>query len=165
MRTNVDTEISKKIKMGFKINPSYNKSNMNQAGGYGGTIAHGIMNLPPNYRAYNDDKSYSYYSPYYTYGDGTFDYTPFNNPVARSLETEMIFDQIRLLSSAYISIDILKNLTFRSSISTDINSFSYNQFTPSTTGAPGTVWVNGSLSASRNINWVNENTTYLYAYI
>ena len=158
LRTNVDTEISKKIKIGFKINPSYNISNMNQAGGYGGTIAHGIMNLPPNYRAYNDEGGYEYYTPYYTYGDGTFDYIPFNNPVARSLETEMTFDQIRLLSSAYISIDILKDLTLRSSISTDINTFSYNQFTPSTTGAPGTVWVNGSLSASRNINWINENT-------
>ncbi len=165
LRTNVDTEISKKVKMGFKINPSYNKSNMNQAGGYGGTIAHGIMNLPPTYRAYKDDKSYEYYSPYYTYGDGTFDYSPFNNPVARSKETEMIFDQTRLLSSAYVSVDILEDLTFKSSISTDINSFSYNQYTPSTAGSPNTVWVNGSLSASRNINWVNENTlTYAHTF-
>lgn len=157
LRTNIDTEISKKIKMGFKINPSYNISNMNQAGGYGGTIAHGIMNLSPAYSAYNTDGTYSYYAPMFTYGDGTFDHSPFTNPVAKSLESEMKFDQIRLLSSAYVSVDIFKNLTLRSTISTDINSFSYNQFTPSTTGAPGTVSVNGSLSASRNINWVNEN--------
>jgi TonB-linked SusC/RagA family outer membrane protein len=158
LRTNVDTEISKRVKMGFKVNPSYNISNMNQAGGYGGTIAHGIMNLTPTYDAYNEDGTYSFYSPRYTYGDGTFTYGVFGNPVAKSLETDMVFDQIRLLSSAYISIDIMKNLVFKSTISTDINSFSLNQFTPSTTGAPGTVWVNGSLTSSRNMNWVNENT-------
>jgi len=160
LRTNVDAEITDKVKMGFKINPSYNISKMNQAGGYGGMVQ-SVLSMPPTYDAYNVDGTYAYYGPLYHYGDGTFDRNTYGsntgNPIAISKVSEKTFDQIRLMSSAYISIDIIKHLTFKSSISTDINVFSYNQFDPSTVSAPGIATISGSLSSSRNISWVNEN--------
>lgn len=162
LRSNVDAEVTDKIKIGFKINPSYNSSNIAQAGGYGGLIAHGVLNLAPTFDAYNTDGSYNFYAPMYTYGDGTFDHPlmasgGLGNPVVQAKEVEMKSDQIRLLSSVYLSAEIVRHLVFKTTVSADINQFAYNQFTPSTAGAPGNVWVNGSLSSSRNINWVNEN--------
>ncbi len=171
LRSNVDAEVTDKIKMGFKINPSFNSSNIAPAGGYGGVIAHGVLNLPPTFEPYNTDGSYNFYAPKYTYGDGTFDHPLMSsgglgNPVAQVKETEMKSEQIRLLSSVYLSAEIVKNLIFKTTASADINQFSYNQFTPSTAGAPGNVWVNGSLSSSRSINWVNENIlTYTNTFI
>ncbi len=156
LRTNVDSEVSDKVKVGFKINPSYSISHMNRAGGYGGQIQ-GILSTPPTYNVYNDDGSYNFYTPRYNYGDGTSDYSTFTNYVAVAKEASMLFEQIRLLSSAYLSVEILKHLTFKTSVNTDINQFSYNQFNPSTAYAPGIATISGSLTSTRNINWLNEN--------
>jgi TonB-linked SusC/RagA family outer membrane protein len=158
LRANVDATVNDRLKIGFKINPSYSTSNITQAGGYGGTIAHGILNLTPILSPYNADGTYNYTAPKYTYGDGTFDNPTFNNPIAQTLENDMLFEQVRLLSSVYATVEIVKNLIFKSSIGTDINSFAYTQFQPTTAGRPGTIDANGSLSGSRNMNWINENT-------
>ncbi len=158
LRTNVDADITKKIKMGFKINPSYSSSNMTQAGGYDGTIAHGILNLTPILSPYNADGTYNFTAPKYTYGDDTFDNPTFGNPIAKTLENDLIFDQIRLLSSVYVTVEFVKNLVFKSSIGTDINSFSLDQFTPTTAESnQAPLKQMGPETGSRNMNWINEN--------
>ncbi len=161
LRSNVDAEISDKIKIGFKVNPSYNVSTMGKIGGYDGAVQR-ILTLAPTFDAYNADGTYSYYGPTFNYGDGTQDKYTFNgdpggNPVVIANLSHKVFDQIRLLSSAYLSVDIIKHLTFRSSISTDVNVFSYNEFNPSNAQAPGYSAANGSLYSATNMSWVNEN--------
>ena len=161
MRANIDADISKKLRVGMRITPTFSNSNMDEAGGYGGTIAHGVLNRPPVFRAYNDDGTYNLTGVDYTFDDGTsqnWGYGWLGNPVAKAKEQTLNFQQFRTLASLYFEWDILKDLTFRSSISGDINYFNHHQFTPSTIGKPGTIWVYGYETHSRNINWVNENT-------
>ena len=158
LRANIDSDISDKVKIGLRMTPTYSKSNMTRATGYGGNIAHGIMNIAPIYKAYNDDGSYDFGPIPFTYGDGTSQQMYWGNPIAKAIEYDFMYEQYRLLTSVFASWEITKGLILKSSISADINYFSMNSFQPTTMGRPGTVKTRGDLTDSRNYNWVNENT-------
>ncbi len=138
---------------------------MTQAQGYGGTIAHGILQTPPSYSVYKEDGSYEFEAPVFHFDDGTSMQWQHRHPIAMAKEKQLDFRQFRVLASTYLAWDITDDLEFRTNLSTDINYFAQDQFTPSTSARPGTAWVYGNLTRSYNVNWVNENTlTYTKSF-
>lgn len=110
----------------------------------------------------------SIFSPYETNPDGTVK-TSFSGPGLFN-ETNWLLsltDQtndselFRLLSNAYIEIDFLKSLRFRSAISGELQNNKNRTFNPSYTGdiwsAPPNV-ANGSYFNSNASSWLTENT-------
>ncbi|MCD0490341.1 SusC/RagA family TonB-linked outer membrane protein [Pedobacter sp. MC2016-14] len=102
LRANIDHDLSKYIKVGVSLSPSYNLTNRlgsgtaSAIGGYGGAL---VSNLPI-YKVYNDDGTY---------------FNPWTNPVAyrdRSLYSSKQ-TRIQFPLSAYFEARLLPSLTFR----------------------------------------------------
>jgi TonB-linked SusC/RagA family outer membrane protein len=155
-RGNIDAKVSDRISIGFRLAPSYTINNIFSAGGIsdqGGTVV-AALSLPPIYPAYNADGSYA---TAYTlhYDNGSAQNINYYNPVAFAKGIDQVFKQFNTVGSFFTNINIVKNLTFRTSINADINTFSNDKFIPSFIGYNPSV---GSSFASTNLSWVNENT-------
>ncbi len=158
LRANVNTDISKKVRIGFNITPTYSVTKMSQASGWGGIISHGILSIPPSYSVYKEDGSYEFEPPSMTFEDGTSMKWYHRNPVAMAKENDLDLKQFRVLASTYLSWNITDDLVFKTSLSADINYMAQDRFYPTTSVRPGTGRTIGSAARSYNLNWVNENT-------
>lgn len=101
-KLNIDHDLSKKIRFGASITPSYNtenklgSSNTLNLGGYGGALSSNL----PIYPYYNSDGSY---------------FNPWTNPEAfkdRSLYNSLN-KRTRISGSAYLEVDVIKGLRFK----------------------------------------------------
>lgn len=155
-RLNVDAKVTDKIKVGFRVAPSYSNNRIATTGGIQdyGAVATTVMSVPGLYPARNADGTYAT-SYVLHYDDGTTQNINYNNALAFGEGIKNTMNQFSTVGSLFTTVDILKNLQFKTSINADVNTFNNNKFSPSF------ISVNPSFGrsyAATNVSWINENT-------
>ncbi len=158
-RSNVDAQLSSKIKVGMSISPSYTVEQRVLANGHwvNGAIINSALDIPPFVPVYKDDGTYFSMAAY----SGLYDAVDSSNPVANIYEVDNDVSTLRLLGNTYIQVDFLKNLQYRGSIGGDLVYFRQNQFRTSAIPLSGLAPPNvstGASSTDQNINWVTNHT-------
>jgi TonB-linked SusC/RagA family outer membrane protein len=155
-RLNVDAKVSDKIRVGARVAPSYTNNRISNAGGIegSGAVAVTALGLPGFYPARTADGSYSR-SYTLNFDDGTTQNIIYNNALAFAEGIQNTMNQFSTVGSLFTTIDVAKNLQFKTSVSADVNTFSNNRFTPSYVSVNPS---NGRSFSSANVSWINENT-------
>jgi TonB-linked SusC/RagA family outer membrane protein len=155
-RLNVDAKVSDKIRVGARVAPSYTNNRISNAGGIEGAagIAVTALGLPGFYPVRTADGAYSR-SFTLNFDDGTSQNITYNNALAFAEGIQNTMNQFSTVGSLFTTIDVAKNLQFKTSINADVNTFSNNRFTPSYVSVSPS---NGRSFSSANVSWINENT-------
>ena len=155
MRANIDANLSKAITVGLNIAPSFSIRNLVEAEGHfdQGIITQAYLNspLPTVYQA---DGSFT---PNVT-SPGIFNNA---NPVNMLVNTKRLANNFRSLANVYLGIEIIPNLTFRTTFNADIMFDTQDNFIPSFVGSfrnPPPVPARGNNYSARTFNWLTENT-------
>lgn len=148
-RSNLDINLSAKLKAGFRIN--YSRINQDNALTSFGANAFGTLPTQP---VYNDDGTYN--------GFNDVIGSPFNNPLANfELNTNETFTN-NLLATAYLEYKPAPAWTIRSTFSPEFNNVKRNRFNSSQ--LPGNLAIgvtDGGTASVRTVastGWNNENT-------
>ena len=159
-RSNVDAQVSPRIKVGMSISPSFTKERRVNSDGHwasNGVINAALSQVPivPIYQAdgiaYNSQASIA--APY--------DWAGVTNPVANITEADNHVNTLRLLGNTYLEVGIWKSLKYRGSVGGDITYLRQNQYRASTMPLNQLLPPNistGSSITSQNINWVTNHT-------
>lgn len=164
-RINLETKISKKIRFGVNLNPSYSRHNIVQTERNWwkeGVIQTALM-YHPNLEPRNPDGSLKLGEMILTNASGESVVAVIENPVALAELIDNTLDHTRLLGNAFTEIDIIEGLTFRSSLGLDINYLDRFNYRPKGLNWRGelapTTTINYAWSNSSNVfNWLSENT-------
>lgn len=161
-RINVDATVSKRIKVGINLAPSYTTTSVIPAEGDAGDdgIINNLFAYSPIYAVYKPDGSYT--------TQIRSDFSNAENPVNIAKSVTDKRSRIRLLGNIFADFEIIKGLNFRTSFGSDISSSRLTYFRPSTVGRGGTpapVAALGKSGSSQGVNWLNENTlTYVKSF-
>jgi TonB-linked SusC/RagA family outer membrane protein len=158
IRFNMDSRLSRKVRMGFTISPTYSKNTVlpveDQV--FGGGILGSALAMPPTVPVYNPDGSFTTLLSSSVYNVGTID-----NPVAMANQLKGGTSAFRILSGLFAEWEIVSGLKLKTSVGVDYYDDRYNSFWPSTLGRNGSippVISEGNASTTRNYVWLNENT-------
>jgi TonB-linked SusC/RagA family outer membrane protein len=154
-KLNLDQQLSSRFRTGTSLNLSRtlsnNSSRSEKGAGNSGTVLSALAQIP-TIPVRNADGSYAV---------NTFDRT-YSNPVGYLLESSNKATIYQAIGSVYGELDILKNLTLRSSAGLDFRSQIENEFL--TRDYPGTAQSqpetrgSGRTSTNQQIIWLQENT-------
>src|SRR5699024_777394 len=159
LRTNMDLELSSKIRLGLNLAPtlSFRQSDLTggtgrNGGGYGEALV--ASPIPP---VYNEDGSYN------AMIDGPGGIFAYPNPLMSLKELERGNREFRILTGLYAEVDLAKQLRLRSTFNVDWMDRERSGFRPSTLGRqninPPTI-PEGHFYRSSYLNWLNENTLH-----
>jgi len=161
LRANNLFKVSKNIKIGLNIAPTYNYDNTPASDGIfynGGGLINNALLTPPIIPIYNADGSLpiSVTTP----GVTTF---PTPDWVRSIQDTKSKTNTYRLLNNAFVTYEPIEGLVLKSSINVDLGSSAYNYFQPSTAGRafaaePSQLTANLSQTNSNYYSWLSENT-------
>ncbi|GAB2539306.1 SusC/RagA family TonB-linked outer membrane protein [Spirosoma aerophilum] len=156
-RANVDVK-SGRLTVGANLNPTYSYHDLIKAEGpYLGEGVIGLaLQMAPIFPVYNADGSYNFGNNGWGYGA-----TSILNPVAIANQVSDKLGQLRVLGNTYAQYEILKGLSYRLSLGTDINSFQRDYYRPSTLeirDRKGPSVPTGFSRAQNFVNWIVENT-------
>jgi TonB-linked SusC/RagA family outer membrane protein len=156
-KLNLDQQLSSRFRAGTSLNLSRtgnnNSTRSENGAGNSGTVLGALAQIPTIPVRYPDG----------TYAINSFDRT-FNNPVGNLLESSNKANIYQAIGNVYAELDILKNLTLRSTAGIDFRSQIENQFITRDypgTSAPGTAEANkgqGATSTNQQVIWLQENT-------
>lgn len=165
LRSNNEFKINKNIRVGINIAPTH------QIGNHDGSIldyrgSSSTDGLFSNFYAalvappiFSPEQRNPDGSKILTFsGPGLFNQPNWGTVFNETIELSKI---TRLLSNAFVEVGFLKNLKFKSAISTDIQSGNYRVFYPSNTGAifaPPPSQPTGIYTNSTYTSWLSENT-------
>lgn len=159
-RSNIDAQLSPKLKVGMSMSPSFTTERRVNSDGHwanNGVINAALSQAPiiSIYQAdgvtYNSQASIA----------GAYDWAGVTNPVANITELDNTANTLRLLGNAYAELAIWKSLKYRGSIGGDFNYFRQNQFQTSALPLNQLLPPNAnsaSSTTSQNINWVTSHT-------
>jgi TonB-linked SusC/RagA family outer membrane protein len=156
VRLNSDYKVNDKVTIGVNIAPSYATNEAPNADGniFGGGIIQSAIATSPLAPAINPDGSL----PLTATSTGLFPNPNWYNVVQLVKNSNRVG---RIISNAYGSLEILKDLNFKSSINIDYTNQQFNNFTPSTSGslfsAPP-VQTRASQLDNVFYSWLTENT-------
>jgi len=159
LRTNMDLELSSKIRLGLSLAPtlSFRQSDLTggtgrNGGGYGEALV--ASPIPP---VYNEDGSYN------AMIDGPGGIFAYPNPLMSLKELERGNREFRILTGLYAEVELAKQLRLRSTFNVDWMDRERTGFRPSTLGRqninPPTI-PQGYFYRSSYLNWLNENTLH-----
>ncbi len=156
VRLNSDYKVNDRVTIGVNVAPSYATNNTPNADGniFGGGIIQSAIATSPLAPAINPDGSL----PLTATSPGLFPNPNWYN-VAQIVKNNTRTG--RILSNAYGTLELLKGLSFKSSINIDYTNQQYNNFTPSTSGslfsAPP---IQTGATQQNNVfySWLTENT-------
>lgn len=155
LRSNIDAEISPRIKVGLTFQGAYTQSNDAQTEPTGNLSYTGVisaaLNYSPTFKMYNDDGSY-YKNQGQLNGLGA------DNPLALVYEFTNKNSLIRLLANSYVDIKIAEGLNLRSSLGADLQSSRLNYYVTRNAIVGASVQGSASVNTTQRINWLNENT-------
>ena len=155
LRINLTGNISPKLKIGLNLAPNYSFGHNGVTGGNDRNDAFGAWEVAnPIPSVYNSDGSFN--SMIGT--EGTWNQP---NPLMVLKQVVHKNTSTRLISSAFISYNLLPSLTLKSTINVDLDNEDQNNFTPSTIGStnnPPPHIPSGSYSFTKFVNWANENS-------
>ncbi|UOQ77507.1 TonB-dependent receptor [Hymenobacter sp. 5516J-16] len=153
-KINVDQKLGQRFRMGTNLNLSRtftNGSVRSELGiGNSGTVLGALAQIP-TIPVRTADGRY-----------GTNPFQAFDNPVGNLLETNNKAVIYQAIGNAYGELDILKNLTLRSSLGLDFRTQNENQFItrdyPGTSNADPATRGSGATSLNQQVIWLLENT-------
>ena len=170
-RANVAANISPKLKVGLNFAPNYSFGDNKSSGAVGrGYFAGGFSSdlgaqpgysgewysLSPMYPVRQSDGSYT--PMIGSISNGVF---PLPNPVLALNEITYHKTSTDVIGTAYAQLDLLKELSFKSTLDMETNSTNQKSFIPSTVGAPFSPpprIPTGSYGTHKFVNWNNDNT-------
>lgn len=157
LRSNLEGQLTDKIKLSVNLNPSVTQSDLVPA--ENPYFVDGVVNLAllaiPTDPIYNEDGSFNF-NQNTAAGSG-----PFVNPIALAEGVEDNLEQVRMLGNMRLEAEIIEGLQFTTSFGVDINSFQRDYYRPSwipVRGAQLPSDPNGRNFTTDITNWVNENT-------
>ncbi len=160
VRSNIDAQLSSRLKVGLSFSPSFMAENRVNSDGHwaGNGIINAALSLPPFIPIYQADgvtyNSQAFYA-------APYDWPGITNPVANITEVDNRVTQLRLLGNAYAELSIWKTLRYRGTIGGDLNYLRQNQYQTSAIVLNQLLPPNvstGSAYTSQNINWVTNHT-------
>lgn len=144
LRANLDKDIRENIKLGSSLTVSNVRTNRVNSGSLF-TMATTAPNLP----IYQPDGSYT---------DLNNQGAPFDNPVALIDHYKNYNNVYRTLGNVYASINITKNLTFKTLWGADVNFARNDIYLPQSVYSGSQLGGNASVSTNQTFTWLNENT-------
>jgi TonB-linked SusC/RagA family outer membrane protein len=161
-RSNIDAQVSPRLKVGLSFSPSYSFENRVRANGHwadNAVINAALSTVPfvPIYQA--DGITYASQANY----AAPYDWPGITNPVANITERDNQAGTLRLLGNAYVELAFLKakNLTYRGTLGGDLNYFRQNEFQTSAlplNQLPPPNLNSGNAYTAQTINWVTSHT-------
>jgi TonB-dependent starch-binding outer membrane protein SusC len=153
MRANVETKVSDRVNIGMNLNPSMAVHDLVNAEGnpWDNAIIMNALTIMPYIPVYNDDGTYG---DQLTFGRGTAGQV---NPVAVAREIDNEQQRLRLLGNVYADIKITDDLSFRSSVGTDLSMVRQSQFFSGVVRR-NFVPSSGFAANFQRTNLLNENT-------
>ncbi len=150
-RLNLDHQATDRLSFGttFAVSKSNNRRSFND-NTYTGTITN-ALGASPLMPVYNEDGSYA---NYYDYQASWLS----DNPVLSARELKAFTKSNRLIGTVFGEYKLAKNLTFRSSFSTDFTNMRDNQFKSPITSDASAVGGKALEAIFENFTWLNENT-------
>ena len=160
VRSNIDAQLSTKLKVGLNFTPSYGIENRVNSDGHWANngIVNAALSLVPFLSVYQADGV--------TYNSAaqiaaSYNYSGVTNPLANITERNDRVDALRLLGNAYAEYAIWKTLRYRGTIGADLSYQRRNRF--QTSAIPLNQLLppnanNGSAFSSQNVNWVTSHT-------
>ena len=153
-KINVDQRVTDRFRLGTTLNLSRSHTDgtvrSEAALGNSGTVL-GALTQIPTVPVRNPDNTY-----------GTNSFTQSDNPVGNLLETSNQAIVYQALGNVYGELDILKNLTLKSSLGLDFRTQSENTFYsrnyPGTSSSPAEVRGSANTAANQQVIWLLENT-------
>src|SRR5690606_1802195 len=124
MRANIETEVSNRVKIGMNINPTFALHDIVNAEGapWADAIIMNALTIMPYIPPYNEDGSYG---DQLTFGLGTAGQA---NPIAVAKEIDNEQHRLRILGNVYAEVSIMDNLSFKTSVGTDLSMVRQSQF-------------------------------------
>ncbi len=154
LRANLDRDVRSWLKLGLSMQGAYTHSNSSftpAQGGSGGGVINAALNYAPVFSV--RDGSGNYYRDFSALNGNLVD-----NPVGLARERTDLYTTFRLLSNLFAEIKLMDGLIFRTSLGTDLFNSKSNYYATRLIGlGDGSNGV-AAVSASQNINWLNENT-------
>lgn len=149
-RSNFDTEVRKGVKIGTNLSLArinFNNVPDNNRVNQGGVIL-GALSTPPIIGIYNEDGTYA-----------TNPLQAWENPIA-NIEAPMdVAATTRFVGNVYVDIDIIENLTFRSSLGTETYYNKNDYFLdPARTQFGRSLEGLATVNTNREFIWLSENT-------
>ena len=165
-RAKVDSDLTKWLKIGINIAPTYMNSNTITQGHWASDgVVNSALATSSIVPVYNADGTWASQSEYAVAGDGL---TGVPNAVASATDIVNKNTNLRLFANMYAEVSILKNLKFKSTIGSDIMEYRSRYFRPSTVPKNGAVAPlpstdrKATSSSVEVVNWLNENTLSYY---
>ncbi|MDR1330641.1 MAG: TonB-dependent receptor [Tannerella sp.] len=168
-RAKIDSELSRWLKVGINLAPTFIDENMITAGHWasnGVMLAAGATSAIVPVRT--PEGTWDSQARYAVASDGL---TGVTNAVANALDIDNARKTLRLFGNLYAEISLLENLKFKSTLGADIMQSRGKYFYPSNVPSNGTVAPlpstarNGNTENKEVFNWLNENTlTYTAAF-
>ena len=152
-RMKMDYHASKKITIGVNLAPSFTVQRLSAPEDDFSALAGAALLLPPIIPAYNKDGTPSDPNSFGILNKAMA------NPLTIAANYHQSNKNFFLLSNAYVQVDILNGLTFKSSIGADITDNNYRLFQSQGLNGQALYPVTAlELANGRTINWLNENT-------
>jgi TonB-linked SusC/RagA family outer membrane protein len=164
-RSNVDAQLTNRVKVGMSFSPSYSIENRVNSDGHwaGNGVINAALAIPPFVPVYAaDGVTYTSQAAF----AAPYDWPGITNPVANITELDNKVSTLRLLGSAYAEWNVWKTLTYRATLGADLTYLRQNQYQTSAIPLNQLLPPNvstGSSYTSQNINWVTSHTlNYTY---
>jgi len=152
-RIKMDYHASKKITIGINLAPSFTVQRLSAPEDDFSALAGAALLLPPIIPAYNKDGTPSDPNSFGILNKAMA------NPLTIAANYHQSNKNFYLLSNAYVQVDILKGLSFKSSIGADLTDANYRLFQAQGLNGQALYPVTAlELNNARTINWLNENT-------
>ena len=157
-RANVEANFNQKLKVGINLTPSY--SILNDPGVEGkDVIFHQALNMTPVVEEAAGTATNSFNNNVYNWA------VQFNSPVQKALNQTGETKRFRTVASVYGIYNVIKGLTFKTSVNVDFSNTAINRYTPYTVtnllnvrNTQTTINTSGSYQTNNYQAFVNENT-------
>ena len=164
LRANLDSQLSKRIKVGLSLNPSFNNERLAQTDGHWQNF--GVINAAltalPFVQVYQADGVT--YNSQQQYNNAQYGFPGVTNAVANLSGINDRQKTTRLLGNAYGELDIIEGLKYRASIGIDVQQQRRNYFQNSTVPYNGQLpplpsnRIVGFARSQQNLNWLFNQT-------
>jgi len=160
VRSNIDAQLTSKLKVGLSFTPSYTVEDRVNSDGHWASngVINAALSLLPFLSVYQPD-GVTYNSAAQIAAN--YNFSGVTNPLANITERDDRTNALWLLGNAYAEYAIYKSLRYRGTFGADLNYQRRNRF--QTSAIPLNQLLppnanNGSAFSSQNVNWVTSHT-------
>jgi TonB-linked SusC/RagA family outer membrane protein len=160
-RLNLDQSLGSRLEVGGSLTASQVRSKSTPTAGQqnaGAGAVSAALQYVPILSVYRPDGTYTYLNTDLNAYNTLLDAAPAPNPVSLAREVTDSLSDVRLLSNLYAQVQLLDNLTFRSTYGTDYADRGRNTYYPRTTTRGLQNGGDAIRSGVTVSSWLNENT-------